>query len=432
MRRFTRTPSVSRRRFLRAGAGALASAPAVGGSLAGFADAASADVVAADGVQPGGTVLPDRAVGRPFPHGVSLDDAAPGFEESAADGPTLGIAVVGLGDFAIARMLPAISSSRHARIAGLVSGNPEKAARVAAAYGVPEDAVRSYDDFDAIADDERIDAVYIVLPNALHAEFTERAFAAGKHVLCEKPMATSVAECERMIRARDEAGRTLMIAYRAHFEPYNLNAIARIGNGAIGELTALVSDHHRLLDLSIPRDVWRANRSLAGGGALPDIGIYGLNAFCYLTGESPVEVSASAHTPADDPRFREIENQLVARLRFPSGTLANLSCSYTANVKSIHAHGTTGSIEMWPATAYEGNTLKIHADGDVDDIDCGSSAAQFIGEIDGFAHAVLNGAPVRTPAEMGLRDMRIIEAIYASVREGVPVRLAADGSRDTG
>ena len=440
-----RSRPATRRRFLRTAAAGVAASPAIGPILGalplagglvapGAARAATGGATGAPAgaASPPGADLPVRAIGRPFPAGLSLDDAIPGFEEPDAEGRALGIAVVGLGDFALRHMLPAISLARHARIAGLVSGNPDKAARVAAAYGVPDDAVRSYDDFDSIAGDDRVDAVYIVLPNALHAEWTERAFAAGKHVLCEKPMATSASDCERMIRARDEAGLTLMIAYRAHFEPYNLNAVARIDDGRIGSLTTLVSDHHRILKPEEPRDAWRANLALAGGGALPDIGIYGLNAFCYLTGESPVEVFATQSAPADDPRFAEIENQTLAQLRFGSGVMANLSCSYTANVKSIHAYGDAGSIEMQPATAYEGNTLVLRTAEGVDDVDCGDSIAQFTGEIDGFASAVLDGAEVRTPGEMGLRDVRIIEAIQASARERRPLRLAADGSVETG
>ena len=413
--------AAARRRFLRAGAGTLAAAPLLD-------RAAFAEVIGSDGAAPGGTVLPDRAVGRPFPVGLSLDGAVPG-RAPTDEARTVGIAVVGIGDFSIRQMLPAIGRSRRARLAGLVSGNPDKARRVADAYGLPADAVRGYENFDSIADDERVDAVYVVLPNALHAEFTERAFAAGKHVLCEKPMATSVAECERMIRARDEAGKVLMIAYRAHFEPYNLNAIARIADGEIGKLLTIVSNHHRPLDLSHPRDVWRADLSLSGGGPLPDIGIYGLNACCYLTGETPVEVFSSLDKPENDPKFREIERQVVTQLRFPSGAFANLATSYGANVKKLEALGDAGRLEMEPATAYEGNALKItDRDGQVRSIEAGDSTAQFTGEIDGFASAVLDGAEVRTPAEMGLRDMRLIEAIYASARERRPLSLAPDGS----
>ena len=415
------TRSADRRRFLATAGAALAAAPLLD-------RAALAETIASDAVAPGGTVLPDRPVGRPFPTGLSLDGAVPGYAPNDDD-RTVGIAVVGIGDFSIRHMLPAIARSRQARLAGLVSGNPGKARRTADAYGLAHDAIRGYEDFDAIADDDRVNAVYIVLPNALHAEFTERAFAAGKHVLCEKPMATSVAECERMLRARDEAGLALMIAYRAHFEPYNLNAIARIGNGEIGRLHTVVSNHHRPLDLSHARDVWRADLSLSGGGPLPDIGIYGLNAAYYLTGETPVEVFASLHRPEDDPKFREIEQQVVTQLRFPSGVFANLATSYGADVKKIEVLGDAGRMEMAPATAYTGNSLRITGrDGEVRDIDAGDSLAQFTGEIDGFASAILRGTEIRTPGEMGLRDMRLIEAIYASARERRPLSLAPDGS----
>ena len=417
----------ARRRFLRTSAGTAALAP-----LLGAAPAALADVVAATGVGPDGPALPVRAVGRPFPAALSLDEASPGDPSRDAE-DAVGVAVVGIGDFAIRHVLPAIGMSRQVRLAGLVSGNREKALRVGAAYGLAADAIRGYEDFDAIADDARVEAVYIVLPNALHADWTERAFAAGKHVLCEKPMATSAADCERMIAARDASGKVLMIAYRAHFEPYNVNAIERIRNGEIGALTTIVSDHHRLLDPSMPRDTWRASLALAGGGALPDIGIYALNAACYLSGETPLEVFASESTPDGDPRFREIENQIVAQLRFPSGLMANLSTSYTVpETKTIRVHGTKGTLEMDPATAYEDNALRIvDADG-AREIEAGDSRAQFTGEIDGFASAIRHGTEPRTPAEMGLRDLRLIEAIYRSARERVPLALAPDGTVRSG
>ncbi|PWN57246.1 gfo/Idh/MocA family oxidoreductase, partial [Chryseobacterium phosphatilyticum] len=140
-----------------------------------------------------------------------------------------------------------------------------------------------------------------------HAELTVKAFEAGKHVFCEKPMANSPAECQRMIDAAKAAGRKLMIAYRAHWEPHNLRAKAMLDAGELGQVWFATSDHHRPLDPALPRDQWRMKRSVAGGGSLVDIGIYSLNGLQWFFGESPNAVAASMQAPPDDPRFAEVE-----------------------------------------------------------------------------------------------------------------------------
>src|SRR4051794_9924793 len=150
-------------------------------------------------------------------------------------GDRVGYAVVGLGKLSLGQIVPGLRNCRGARLAALVSGHPDKAARVAAENGLPADAIYDYAGFDRIARDPRIDVVYIVLPNFMHAEYTIRALKAGKHVLCEKPMATSVADAERMIAAAKAADRKLMIAYRCHYEPLNLEAMRRLRSGAMGK-----------------------------------------------------------------------------------------------------------------------------------------------------------------------------------------------------
>ena len=146
-----------------------------------------------------------------------------------------------------------------------------------------------------------------------------RAFKAGKHVFCEKPMAVTVEECETMISAGREAGRKLMVAYRAQFEPHNVEAVRKVRDGEIGALRLVTSDHGRILDPKDPADQWRMVKSLAGGGSLYDIGIYSLQAARYLTGEEPVEVFGQIANTKGDPRFREVEDRVAFQLRFPSG-----------------------------------------------------------------------------------------------------------------
>jgi glucose-fructose oxidoreductase len=198
----------------------------------------------------------------------------PEMEKEMPEAPEkrLGYAIVGLGQFALNQIIPSFAESKSSKLVALVSGKREKALQVADRYGVDQKNIYDYQNFDRIADNDEIDIVYIILPNALHAEYTVRAFKAGKHVLCEKPMAVTAEECETMIRAGREADRKLMIAYRAQYEPYNLEAIRMSREGELGKIRLVTSDHGRILDPKVPADQWRMVKALAGGGSLYDIG----------------------------------------------------------------------------------------------------------------------------------------------------------------
>ena len=356
------------------------------------------------------------AVGRPMP---TLEQPLP----DALD-RRVGIAVVGLGAFALGQILPSFGETRHARLAGLVSGDAAKARRVADAHGVPHAHVYTYDDADRIADDPAIDAVYLILPNALHRAWTERFARAGKHVLVEKPMAVTERECEAMIRACETAGRTLMVAYRAQYDPYNLAAIDVLRKGTIGEPTVIVSDHGRALEPSEPRDTWRMRTALAGGGPLYDVGIYALNATRYLTGEEPVEIKAMIDDRPPHPKS-DVESTVVWTMRFPSGVLATCSTSYVyQTTKRYHVLGTKGSLELAPATDYYERTLRVTTDKGTMETKV-PYRNQFAAEMDHFAECVRTGKPPRTPGEEGLRDVRLMQAIYRAARTGRTVRLDA-------
>ena len=269
----------------------------------------------------------------------------------------VGFAVVGLGAYALGQIIPNLAATRRCRLAAVVSGNADKARAVARAYGLEERHVYGYDTFEHVADDEAVDVVYVILPNAMHRAWTERAFAAGKHVLCEKPMAPTVADCEAMIAAGRAAGKKLMIGYRAQFDPYNRRAIelvrGRDGQGGeIGTPRLVVGAHGRLLDLGDPRDGWRAKRELAGGGSLFDIGIYSVNGARYLLGEEPVEVAAR-YTPGSGRKEVTVEEGVVSTLTFPSGAVASCTSSYLIEAaKRLRVQGTEGEVTLDPATDY--------------------------------------------------------------------------------
>ena len=222
--------------------------------------------------------------------------------------------MVGLGRISMQHFMPGLKTTKNAKLTALVSGHRDKAEKMAAQYGVPEKNIYSYDNYDSIANNKDIDAVYIALPNSMHAEYTIRAAKAGKHVLCEKPMATSVADAEAMIAACKQANRKLMIAYRCQLEPANLRAKELIRDGKLGKIQAIESTY----GFNIARGEWRYTRKLGGGGPLMDVGIYSLNACRFLLGEEPAEIHATASVIDHDGRFDEVEENLGFTLKFPS------------------------------------------------------------------------------------------------------------------
>lgn len=355
--------------------------------------------------------------------GMAALGIAPGLSSRAfAAERKIGYAVVGLGYYATQQIMPNFAGCAHARLVALVSGTPAKLERYGEQYGIPKTHRYSYAQFDAIRDNPDIDAVYIVLPNSLHAEYSIRAAQAGKHVLCEKPMATSVAECEAMIAAAHKAGKKLMVGYRSRFEPYNRMAIELARGGHVGPTRLVTAEH----GFSIQPDQWRLDRALSGGGSMMDIGIYSLNAARYLTGEEPVEVSAVESTDRSDPRFATVEDRVSFVLRFPSGIQADCISSYSSAHNGYRVTGTRGWIALEPATPYTGQSMTIRKDGVTAPRTLPPPARnQFAAQLDHLAECVLTGDRPVVPGEEGLADMRIIEAIYRSMAERRHIGLPA-------
>lgn len=395
----------SRRRFMVLSSATLAAAPWL-------ASCASAE---------GGAAIPAKAIGMPWPNWGELPDSPP----PAPQEGSVGFAVMGLGGYAIGKVLPALANGQRCHVAAVVSGNPEKAKKVAAAYGLPEDAIYSYEDFDRIADDDRVEAVYNVLPTGLHMRWTEKSFAAGKHVLCEKPMALSSEECERMIAASEAAGKKLMIGYRCHFEPFNLRAMELMRDGAVGPIKSIETAQQYMMGPTDVSENWRVVRALAGGGPLEDYGLYGLQSALYLSGEMPVAVKAVTEQPANDPRFAEIFSSVTTELRFPSGATAHLYTSYNdAPSRNLaRVEGEAGVLLMDPATGYDGQKMTLTRDGVSEDLVPGDPNVQFARMCDHMAAAIRDGSEILTPGEMGLRDTVLIEAIYRSAAEGREITL---------
>jgi predicted dehydrogenase len=345
----------------------------------------------------------------------------------------VGVAIVGLGRIAINEMLPAFQQSKHAKVVALVTGDREKGLKIARQYHIPESAVLDYKDYDKLAAMSDVQSVYIALPNNLHAEYTVRAARAGKHVLCEKPMANSLAECKQMIEACRKAGRQLMIAYRSQYESLDRALVKMIRDKKLGALKEFNSVNSQ--NMGDPGH-WRLKKALAGGGALPDIGLYCINAARFLSGEEPNEVMGNVWSTPGDARFREVEESCQFILRFPSGLMATCSTNYSAHKSQMfRVNGFEAWAEMDPGYAYHGNKLRVTrvVDGkeQTSEIQAGNKN-QFTLMIDHFASCIQNNKDVHTPGEEGLQDQRIMDAIYESARTRRAVKLTPPPGKTRG
>lgn len=321
----------------------------------------------------------------------------------------LGVALVGLGNYATGQLGPALQETEHCYLAGIVTGTPAKAERWKEAYGIPEKNVYSYDTYDAIADNPDVDVIYVVLPNSMHAEYTIRAAEAGKHVITEKPMATSARDCERMIEACRHADVKLSVGYRLHFDPFH-QEIMRLGQqevfGPVSVIEGSFSFNYR------DTDAWRFDKEMAGGGSLLDVGIYAIQGARYVTGEEPVRLRAQAYNTRPEI-FKEIFETILWQMEFPGGAVSTHSTSYSGYVNRLYFMAPGGWAELDPSYHYEGQAGRT-SEGPMEFPQVTQQALQ----MDDFAQCIMEDRESRVPGEEGLRDMKIVEAIYRSIDAG--------------
>ncbi len=330
-------------------------------------------------------------------------------------GASLGIALVGLGNYSANQLAPALQETQHVHLAGIVTGTPEKAVTWQERYPQVQGHVYDYENFDQIADDDAIDIVYVVLPNSMHAEFTIRAARAGKHVICEKPMAVSADEAREMITACESAGVHLSIGYRLHYEPHNVEAM-RIGQeGVFGDPKYVQTSFG--FRLGNPNQ-WRLRKSLAGGGALMDVGIYAVQAARYVTGEEPIRVTAQ-EVKTDPLKFAEVDETVTWQMTFPSGCIATCATSYAARMERLFFAGTSGWVEVRPAYIYGG--IGGRTSSGPMDLPAVNQQAR---HMDAVGESIAAGTRLRIDGYEGLRDMVVLDAIYESIRTGGAVDLA--------
>ncbi|WP_247236783.1 Gfo/Idh/MocA family protein [Telluribacter sp. SYSU D00476] len=322
----------------------------------------------------------------------------------------LGVALVGLGKYSEEQLGPALEKTSLCQLTGIVTGTPDKAKKWKKKYNIPDKNVYNYQTFDQIADNPAIDIVYIVLPNTMHAEYSIRAAQAGKHVICEKPMAMTAAECQQMINASNKAGKKLSIGYRLHFEPHH-HELMRLGqNEVMGKVNRIVADNGQKQSNDTP---WRLGGGVGGGGPLRDVGVYCIQGAIYTKGEVPIAVTAKYHPVTDPKKFDKVEEGMDFQLHFADGTVAECKTSYNDKYNKLRGEAANGWFELSPAYAYDG--LKGATSQGKMNIE---NVPQQARQMDAFADCILNNKATSVPGEMGMRDVQIIEAVFRAAQTG--------------
>jgi len=321
----------------------------------------------------------------------------------------LGVALVGLGSYATGQLAPALLETKLCELKGVVTGSPAKGAAWAKNFNFPAKNVYGYDTMDRLADNPDIDIVYVVTPNALHAESVIKAAKAGKHVISEKPMATNVADCDAMIAACKAAKRSLSIGYRLHFDPYHQKMMSLAADPNFGPFTKMSGEN----GFTLNGDQWRIHHPLSGGGPLMDMGIYVVNEACMATNANPVAVTAKERPKLRPDFFKDVEEALDWTMEFPGGVTATCQTSYVQNYGHFHADSAKGWIDFPSAFNYVGLQLNT-SNGKV----AFPPYRQQTLQLDGIVQSILDKKDSIVPGELGRRDMIIIEGIYASAAAG--------------
>ncbi|MBZ5671045.1 MAG: Gfo/Idh/MocA family oxidoreductase [Acidobacteriia bacterium] len=331
----------------------------------------------------------------------------------------VGYAVVGLGHFGEHVVLPGFRNSRKAKLVALVSGDERKARRLAGKFGASD--YYDYGDYALCLNHPHVDAVYIASNNSTHAEFTVKAAAAGKHVLCEKPMANSIEECQQMIDACRANHVRLMIAYRKYFEPASLDLKMLVERGKLGRLKIIHSAFSIYLRPGPKVGRWHFDRRLAGGGALPDVGVYCINTALWVAGKQPLEAAAYQWT-ADPEVFSEVDEHVAFRLNFPDGLVMQATASWGAAPASfLHVIGEKGCATLDPAFEYDEERRLYGRIGGRWFEKRYKVMNELALELDGFADCVRRNREPEPNGTVGLRDVAVMQAIYRAAREGRPV-----------
>ncbi|UFH53287.1 Gfo/Idh/MocA family protein [Spirosoma sp. KNUC1025] len=327
----------------------------------------------------------------------------------------LGIALVGLGNYATNQLAPALLETQNCYLAGIVTGSPDKAKTWASTYNIPAKNIYNYQTFDQIRNNPDIDIVYVVLPNFLHAEYSIRAAQAGKHVICEKPMAMNANEARQMITACEKAGVQLSVGYRLYFEPHHLEMRRLAAEHTFGHVKVIES----ALGFTVPGpNSWRLDKKIGGGGAIMDLGVYAIQGARRTLNLDPISVTAQAFT-YDKEHFKDVHEMVFWQFEFPGGTIAQCRTTYSSYIDRLYAACDRGWFKLEPsynATGAQGITSK-------GTMDVPSPHYQQTAQMDAFVQAIRTKTKPEASGEEGWKDMKLIGAILQAAETGRKIQL---------
>jgi predicted dehydrogenase len=336
-------------------------------------------------------------------------------------GERIGYAVVGLGSISQVAVLPAFAHSKKAKLIAVVSGDQEKARKLAGQFKASQ--AHSYAEYAECLKNPQVDAVYIATPPGEHEKYAVEAAKAGKHVLCEKPLAATVQQARNMVTACRRNRVQFMTAYRKYFEPSSVLLKNMIAKGELGRIDVIHTLFAELRPFGDNSPAWLFSQKLCGGGPLTDLGVYCVNTCRWLVGEDPVAASAVSWV-RDRRRYKEVEEGVAFRLDFPSGLILQGTAAYSAAFSSfVHVHGENGWAALAPAFAFEeerrlsGKMSGKWFEKTFKPID------EFALELDAFAACIQEGRKPEPDGEQGMRDIIIIQAIYQAAKERRPVKI---------
>lgn len=320
----------------------------------------------------------------------------------------LGVALVGLGYYSTDLLAPALQLTEACQLTGIVTGTPAKAERWKQQYKIPDKNIYNYSNFASLADNPAIDIVYIVLPPSMHAEYSIKAAEAGKQVWCEKPMAMTADECQRMIDAANKNKVQLTVGYRMQHEPNTRKIMGFAKSLPYGKLQSLnAAAGYR----ESRTDHWKQKKEM-GGGATYDMGVYPLNAARYSSGMEPVAVTARASTTRPEI-YHEVEETMEFDLEFPGGVMARCETSFGRGMNDLQVNCKNGWYKLSPFQAYNGINGETS-----DGIKLNERIPnQQSRQMDDDARAILRKEKPLVPGEEGMKDIHIVEAIHQSARD---------------
>ncbi|WP_347558903.1 Gfo/Idh/MocA family oxidoreductase [Robbsia sp. KACC 23696] len=329
-------------------------------------------------------------------------------------------AIVGLGDISQEAMMPGVDHTGNSVITAFVTSDIEKARQLGETYDVPRENIFTYDGFEQLLTSGKVDAIYLATPNWRHAEFIIPALKAGIHVLAEKPLEISTAQCRAIADVAKTASAKLMVAYRLHFEPGTLSTIERIRAGELGDVMLFTSTFVQKVD---PKN-HRAHSGVVAG-PLFDMAPYTINAARYVFGAEPTEVVSAVGTRRPGTGFGDFDDTVAVTLRFPGDRLAQFVVSYAANaLESFFAVGTNGSIAMQPCYTYGKPLEQVVTIGQDESTQSFKNTDHFGGELKYFSECIIENRQPEPDVEEGYADVRVIEGIVQALETKAAVPLA--------